>query len=255
MNWFQRRKLCSLIAVSLAAAGCTTTPKHGPELLQLPQSEPSVKLTQPQIADMQFALGRTLEQRGETDQAMQAYTEALKHDAKRIDAHIRKAIVLTQQGKFTEAIASYQCAYDMNPENPDLFCNLGYTLYLQERWQESEKALKRCLGMKPDHHRAHNNLGLVMARTGRADEAVAEFRQAGVSEADARINLAHAHTLNKDLPAAKRCYEEALALQPASEPAKSGLANVTAVAARMTNNQAITQADYRQAASSEKPTK
>ena len=230
-----KSSLFSVMALSLA--GCLTGSKHNPELLQLPKSEPAVKLSQPQVADMQFALGRTMEQRGEIDQAMQAYNEAIKQDPKRVDAHIRLGVLLTKQEKFTEAIASYQRAYDVEPQNPDLFCNLGYTLYLQSRWKESEKALKRCLAMKPDHQRAHNNLGLVMARTGRTDEAIQEFRQAGCTEADANINLAHAHTLNNNLNDARKCYETALALQPTSGAAKSGLANVNTLVAKMPADQ------------------
>ncbi len=238
--------LSGVAALGVALAGCQHAPRATPDLLQVSKNEPSVQLSSPQVADMQVAVARTLEQRGETEPAMQAYTESLKHDPRRVDAHTRMAILLTQQGKFTEAVESYRKAYELQPHNPDLFCDLGYTYYLQGNWSAAEKVLKGCLTMKPDHQRAHNNLGLVFARSGNNAEALQEFRQAGCTEADARINLAHALALNKNLPEAQRIYEEALALQPSSVPAKTGLANVTTVAAKLAKDQAASPNNIQQ---------
>jgi Tfp pilus assembly protein PilF len=196
-----------------------------------------VRLNQSQVADVQAAFARTLERRGETEPAMQAYAEALKNDPKLADACTRLAVLSARQGQFAEAAELYARALKLQPDNPDIYCNLGYTLYLQHRWPEAEQALRQCLTLRPDHQRAHNNLGLVEARTGRDAKALQEFQQAGCSEADARINLAYAQSLNGTWADARGNYESALTLQPSSEAAKKGLANLTAVTAKLSQGQ------------------
>ena len=63
-------------------------------------------------------------------------------------------------------------------------------------------SLRQAIVLQPDHARAHNNLGLVLAHTGRLDLSLVEFRQGGCTEADAQINLAYALTLERHWPEA-----------------------------------------------------
>src|SRR5699024_691606 len=127
--------------------------------------------------------------------AMAAYQDALKRDSHRADAYLRLAVLNDRQGKFSESAVLYQQALAASPGDPNIFNDKGYSLYLQRRWVEAEMSLRQAVVLQPDHARAHNNLGLVLAHTGRPDLAVAEFRQGGCSEADAQINLAYALTL------------------------------------------------------------
>ena len=76
-------------------------------------------------------------------------------------------------------------------------------------------------------------MGLLLARTEREAEALAEFRQAGCTETDAFSNLGYALTLNGNLPHARIAYDKALALQPNSETAKRGLTELNCVAAKL----------------------
>jgi hypothetical protein len=87
--------------------------------------------------------------------------------------------------------------------------------------------------VKPDHKRAHNNLGLVLARQGKVDAALAEFRLAGCSDADGRMNLAYARTLAKDWPGARQQYRKVLAADPSSDAARKGLERVEGLARRL----------------------
>jgi Tfp pilus assembly protein PilF len=185
-----------------------------------------------QAADVQVAMGRSLESQGEPARALAAYQEALKRDPSRADAALRIAAALDHQGKFTESAEYYRKAEAAQPNSADVACNHGYSLYLQQRWPEAEAALRQALARQPDHRRAHNNLGLVLARAGRPDEALAEFRKAGLDEADARANLAFARTLEKDLIEARAQYERALTADPSSPTAKKGLQELRAVQAR-----------------------
>jgi Flp pilus assembly protein TadD len=194
---------------------------HGPFV-----SDATPPLTAHQAADVQVSLGRSLEKRGDAAQAMAAYQEAIKRDPRRADAYVRLAVLLDRQGKFQDAAVQYRRALELAPRDPDTYCDLGYSLYLQRRWAEAEGNLQHALALKPDHARAHNNLGLVFARVDRTEEALAQFRLAGCDAATARVNLALALTLDRRWAEARQQYEQALACDPACEPARTGLASL-----------------------------
>src|ERR1700752_2467487 len=94
---------------------------------------------------------------------------------------------------------------------------------------EAEAALGRAIELKPDHQRAQNNLGMVLARSGRGAEALDAFRRAGCTQADAHANLAYGLTLNGSLPDAREQYERALAADSNSTAARKGLGELAAV--------------------------
>jgi Tfp pilus assembly protein PilF len=189
-------------------------------------------LTPRQLADVQVAYGQALEKRGEADQARARYFEAVKHDPDRADAWRRLAVLHDRQGKFSEAAEMYHRALALRPGDPDLFCDVGYSFYLQQRWAEAEMNLRQAIALRPEHARARNNLGLLLARTGQDDAALAEFRKAGCTEADARVNVAFGLTLESRWADARRHYREALAADGSCLAAKKGLENLEAVLAK-----------------------
>jgi tetratricopeptide (TPR) repeat protein len=229
------REGATALALGVACVGGCQQFNRSPVLSSLvsAREEGTGKVTARQAADVQFALGRTFEQRGDTVQAMAVYQEAVKRDPKRTDALVRLAILYDQQGKFRESAEWYRKALQSAPGNPDIFCNMGYSLYLQRRWAEAEMNLQQALTLKPDHVRARNNLGLVMAHTDRLDQALAQFRQTG-NECEARLNLALALTMDRRWEEARGQYEAALAAHPSSEAAQNGLRQLDTLLARTT---------------------
>ena len=185
-----------------------------------------------QAADIQVAMGRTLEKRGDLERAQAAYLEALKQDPGRGDACARLAVLYDRQGNFTRSAELYRMAHELQGDDPSLCCNEGYSLYLQGRWREAEASLRRAIALDPAGPRAHNNLGLALAHSGRAPEALAEFRQAGCSEAEAEANLAFALAVEGAWAEARAHYERALTADPKLGPARKGLQKVNAVMAR-----------------------
>ena len=222
------------IALGLALlAGCRSAPHTVPDPNSPAAQEPARSLTGAQVADVQVALARTVEGRGEVQQAAGFYTEAVRKDPTRADAWARLAVLADKEGKFAESEEAHRRALDLQPNDADLHCNRGYSLYLQERWDEAEAALRRAVGLKPDHRRAHNNLGLVMARTGRAAEALVCFRNAGCSSTDAHTNLAYGLTLSGDLSGARAQYELALKQSPASDSIRKRMEQLDVLSAEL----------------------
>ena len=224
-----RRAGLALSAVLGALAGCQTSgtaPKVAVE-----RAAPT-RLGVKQVADVEIAAARVLEKRGEPAQALAKYREALQRDPSRGDAALRAAVLLDRQGKFDEARAYYDKAWKARPDNADVPCCLGYSLYLQQHYPEAEAMLRKALAMQPDHVRAHNNLGLVLAQTGKPEQALAAFRKGGCSEADARTNIAFALSMSGDLAAARTCYLQALAHDPKSEETRQRIQEIDVIAAR-----------------------
>ncbi|MFO0841659.1 MAG: tetratricopeptide repeat protein [Gemmataceae bacterium] len=255
-NTFARAGAFGLAVGAACFLGC----RHpgGPVRNGLPVAGdiPRTELTARQTADLQVAYARSLEKRGEMDQAMTRYQEAVKQDPERGDAWLRLAILHDRAGKATESAEMYRKAIALRPGDPEIFCDVGYSFYLQQRWAEAEMNLRQALALRPDHPRARNNLGLLLARTGRDGEALAEFRKAGCAETDAHANVAFALTLERRWPEARQHYGQALAADPTSKVARGGLASLEVVLAKATSGPAepsarpdggVTQASYRTA--------
>src|SRR5262249_25635958 len=196
---------------------------------------PTPKLNAGQTADVKIAYARSLEERGEYDAAEATYMEALKLNPQRADAQVHLAGLRDRKGKFAESAELYRKALALKPGNADIYCNLGYSYYLQRRFTEAETNLRQTLALRPDHRAAHNNLGLVLAQTDRSDEALAEFHRAGLTEADARNNLAYGLTLHHRWAEAREQYAIALRMDPSLTTAQKALHQLNVMIAKAGN--------------------
>jgi len=234
----QRNAVCWVV---LFLAGCAFT-SAGCQLpgLRSVRREPREDHDRPisgrQVADVQLTLARSLEHRGENEQAIEAYRKAVEKDPRRATGYWRMAILQDRLGRVSESEALYQEALKRDSKNPDLHCDYGYSLYLQRRWAESEERLRKAIALNPRHRRAHNNLGLVLAQTEQSEAALAEFRKAGCDPAEARSNLAFVMTLNHRWDDAREQYERALDANPDSATALSGLEKLDAILAKAEPN-------------------
>ena len=174
-------------------------------------------------ADVQVALGRSFEEQGDFDKAIAAYREAARRDPKRVDAPLRVAILLDRAGRFAESSPYYAAALKASPGNAEIFCDRGYSLALQGKDAEAEAMLRQAIAKKPDLARAHNNLGVLLGRTKRAEESLAEFRKAGNPEHEAELNLAFALSLDQQWSDAKAHLVIAKSLDPKTfDPGQAG---------------------------------
>lgn len=95
--------------------------------------------------------------------------------------------------------------------------NLGTVLDRQGRTDEARERYERALAIDPFHSRALNNLGVLLDRSGRSDLAIATLQrsvQANPENAEAYSNLGSALIGAKRLPEALRALDAAVALDP-----------------------------------------
>lgn len=192
-----------------------------------------VKPSLSQQADLQVSMGKLFEQQGDFDRAMVAYRFSLQQDPRRSDAYLRLAILHDRRGEFVKSEELYRQAIENSPGNPDIFCCVGYSYYVQQRWQEAEINLRQAIAINSNHRRSHNNLGMVLARTDRSDEAFEQFRLAGCDHVDSLMNMAFAKTLDGHWDDARHNYQLALAHDPASDDVKKALNNLDGTMARL----------------------
>jgi Tfp pilus assembly protein PilF len=184
-----------------------------------------------QKANIQLALAVTAERQGRTEDAKKVYLQVIKALPDRADVHHRLALLYDRKGDCPAAEPYYQQAIRLDPKNAELHCDLGYSYYLQQRWQEADANLRRAIALDPDLPRAHNNLGMLLGRMGREDEALQEFVAAGSSRAEAMANLGYALALTDRADEARAEFQRALDADPNLKTARAGLASLEALAA------------------------
>jgi Flp pilus assembly protein TadD len=204
-----------------AKLGFQETP-HQPVLREMSEL-PSRDISPEQKADVQMAIALSLERQGSLEQAINAYREVIRNDESRADAIHRLALLYDGQEDFETAEKFYRSALSLDPNNADLLCDWGYRCYLRRDFKQAEACLRKAISLRNGFARAHNNLGLLLGRTGRCDEALREFARGGCSEADARSNLAVALCLEGKSEEAQEQFELAVTGGSKSEAAQVGL--------------------------------
>lgn len=179
--------------------------------------------------ELALAMAQSLESVGDHVGAAKQYRAILQRDASHVVALHRLAIMLDQKGKVAESRSLYRRALKVDPDNADILCDQGYSLYLQRDWPQAEASLRAALEWQPEMARAHGNLGLVLARTQRFEQSHHHFMQAGCSAAEAHYNIGFALASDGDFEGAQREYAFALGADPELEVAQKGLRIVKAV--------------------------
>lgn len=94
------------------------------------------------------------------------------------------------------------------------------------QWESTTALWTHALQVTTDNYEAHNNLGVVLARTGKRDEAIAEFTEAirlRPAYADAHNNLGLALATQRKLEEALPHLQEAIRLDPGHARAHANL--------------------------------
>jgi len=148
------------------------------------------------------------------------------------------AAYLQKRGRYAEAVAAWREALDLNPDEELTRRNLGMALMLSggDR-EEAERHLQRAAELKarstirldPFHAAAWNDLGMLLLRSGRAEEAAADFRRAvslDPGSAAAHCNLGAALAKTGAREAAEAEVRSALAIDPRYGPAHYHLGQI-----------------------------
>lgn len=184
-----------------------------------PEPEPKI------LPSTYVAAGQLAEGRGDMAMAITMYRKAVAVGKDHVVAYNKLGLALTKIGRHKQAEGVFQSAVQVGPDKPFLHNNLAYAYIAQRQWDKAEEALNTALKLQPDFSRARVNLGLVMARTGRYDQAMKQFLLV-LPPASAHYNLGLMYETNRRYELASQAFSQALALDPNLGPAKAALKRV-----------------------------
>lgn len=179
--------------------------------------------------------GKVFEAQGNPDHALQEYQDALKvaegrgrGDLTAADeamAHRRIASVLDRLGQFRQSEPHYQRAMKLAPKDPKVWNDVGYSYYLQGRWDEAERSLRTAMKLAPGDERIRTNLGMTLGAAGKTREALSML-SANQGDAIGHANLGYLLASTGRYPQARQEYQAALAMRPDLPLARRALAQL-----------------------------
>lgn len=136
-------------------------------------------------------LGAVYRRRGQIDEALVLYREAIAEHPESPDAHFGVAIVYDQLGNVVAAEEAYRRAIALDPSKPAPYVNYGALLSNAGRHEEAILQYRLALGIDPDHTDALFNMGNALSSLGRNDEAIASYAHANTVQpsVSALLNL------------------------------------------------------------------
>ena len=141
-------------------------------------------------------------------------------------AHNNLGVVMSQQGRWTEALHQYQLALKIKPTYPEALMNLGVAFDHLGQLDKAAEFYQAALQQRPNFAAAHNGLGLVYEKQGQFQAAMQQFQAAlkiNPDYADAHFQLALELERQGRLDQAAAEFERTLQLQPNSADVHSNL--------------------------------
>jgi Flp pilus assembly protein TadD len=184
----------------------------------------------PDDAEVLILRGIVFRERGLFADAEADLKAALKITPESADAHAALGILYDVQMR-SEAEVEHREAVRLAPKNPAYLNNLGFSLFLRQRFKEAVSVYESAARLAPLSQRVRTNLGFACAAIGDLRRAAREFQMGG-TEAEAKNNLGFAYERRGDMANAYELYVEALRLDPKVERARSNLVHAALVLGR-----------------------
>ena len=177
-------------------------------------------------AEYQSRLGSLLLERGQVNEAIAHFQKALVLQPDDAGDHNNLGSALFKIGQVDEAIGHYQEALRLEPDYALVHYNFGVALVQKGQIDEAIGQYQEALRLEPDHADAHNNLGEALDEKGQTDEAIRQYQEAlrlKPDHADAHNNLGAALDEKGQTDEAIRQYQAALRLKPGHAEAHNNL--------------------------------
>jgi len=168
-------------------------------------------------ADLYFKQGLLFATPGKWKEAIAAFDQAVAIKPDEHDTFYNKGIALGNLGRYEEAIAAFDQALAIKPDRHDAFYNKGIVLGNLGRYEEAIAAFDQILAIKPDYHDTFYNKGVALGNLGRYEEAIAAYDQVLAIKPDYAqgiFNKACCYGLQGDAVTAIEFLQQAIELNP-----------------------------------------
>jgi Flp pilus assembly protein TadD len=153
---------------------------------------------------------------GQREQALEHVNKALAAKPKDAQARFLKGVILTEQGKQSEAIEVFTKLTQDYPSLPEPYNNLAVIYAGQGQYEKARAALEQSIRTHPSYATAYENLGDVYAKL--ASQAYGKALQLDASNTGAQNKLALVHELvGEPKPTAVAKAEPKAELKPESK--------------------------------------
>jgi tetratricopeptide (TPR) repeat protein len=173
--------------------------------------------TVPRCARAQNNLGAEYYERGNMDEAIVQFENALAIEPGYADAYNNLGNAYKTLGRNTEAREKFERVLRLRPRHADAWNNLGIAFKEEGRLGDAARAFAKALRLRPEYSEARNNLGVVYYLEGHYDGAIDEFKETlrlRPDMAEAHNNLGNVYKRKKLYDAALHEFQRALTLKP-----------------------------------------
>jgi tetratricopeptide (TPR) repeat protein len=125
-----------------------------------------------------WKLGNELYDLGRYEEAIAAYDQALAIKPDQHKALNNKGSALSYLGRYEEAIAAYDQALAIKPDQDEALNNKGSALSRLGRYEEAITAYDQALAIKPDNANTHYNKSCCFALSGNSELAITSLQAA-----------------------------------------------------------------------------
>lgn len=116
--------------------------------------------------------------RGDIPRTGQLALRATEEDDTNAHAFHVLAMTLEKMGHLHKALVTYEHAFALDPDDPELLINLGLTAWNLKMQEGAAQMFREYIGRRPDSPLGYNNLGSVLADMGDPETAIETLRTA-----------------------------------------------------------------------------
>ena len=122
--------------------------------------------------------GMASDRRGELEEAVGYYRQALQINPDLEEAHNNLGVDLADRGQLEEAMGHFRHALRINPDFAKAHYNLAVALAMRGELRGAIDEFRQALRIDPEYAAAHDSLGRALAQQGKREEAVQHFQEA-----------------------------------------------------------------------------
>jgi tetratricopeptide (TPR) repeat protein len=170
-----------------------------------------------QLSATYFLRGRAYQQKGEYDQAIADFDQAITLKPDDAGTYSSRGDAYRKKGEYDRAIADYDQALALEPDYAEAYYGRGLTYSLNGEYDRAIKDFDQALALKPGYAEAYYGRGLTYRLKGEHDHAIADFDQALALKpdyAEAHYRRGLIYNLKGEHDRAITDFDQALALKP-----------------------------------------
>ena len=190
---------------------------HTGQLAKTEQACRELLQTYPQAFFIINVLGVALQEQGKFQEAVQTFNKAIEMKPDYAEAYNNRGNALCEPGQLNEALESYEKAIQLRPDYADAHSNRGNALHKLGRLEDAVESCEKAIEFKPDFAEAYGNRGNALRDLGLPQEALQSCEKAiqlKPDYAEAYSNRGNALSDSGLTKEAVESYEKAIQLKP-----------------------------------------